>query len=84
MDTVSNYSTEDLLNGHGCGTVPFTLKETIMISFMTVHSFLVSSANLLSMGEKLSFTAFLKFLKNSWRGDKILQIFVIFLGKFKA
>lgn len=68
MDTVPNSSTEDLLKGHACDTVPFTLQETIMISFMSVHSFLVASANLLNREEKILLTAFLKFLNDIWRG----------------
>lgn len=67
MDIVSNSSTEDLLNGHVFDTVPFTLQETIMISFMSVDSFLVASANLLNREEKFFLTAFLKFLNDIWR-----------------
>jgi len=38
IDTLSKSSTEDLLTGHDCDVVPFTLQETIIISVLSVLS----------------------------------------------
>lgn len=57
--------------------MPFTLQETIMISFMSVHSLLVATADLLNREEKILLQLSLSFLMTSGGEDKILQIFVI-------
>lgn len=80
MDTVFYSSTEEFLNGHACDTAPFTLKDTIMISFMSVHSFLVASANLLNTEERNFCQLSLSFLMTSGREIKSFK-FLLFLVK---